>query len=88
MSYELLTDRYATKIRGVLACFDRIVLTATLPDICYPEGMTKHLAGKGIRIFDFSKWAEPLNAEIRSNAEKVAEESGLTIEYIQKPRSF
>jgi hypothetical protein len=88
MSYELLTDRYATKIRGVLACFDRIVLTATLPDICYPEGMTKHLAGKGIRVFDFSKWAEPLNAEIRSNAEKVAEESGLTIEYIQKPRSF
>jgi hypothetical protein len=87
MTYELLSE-HAAKIRGVLACFDRIVLTATLPEICYPEGMTKHLAGKGVRVFDFPKWAEPLNAEIRVNAEKVAEESGLSIEYIQKPRSF
>jgi hypothetical protein len=88
MPYELLTDRYASKIRGVLACFDRIVLTATLPEICYPEGMTKYLGGKGVRVFDFADWAKPFSTEIRVNAERLAEESGLAIEYIQRPRSF
>lgn len=88
MPYELLTEQYASKIRGVLACFDRIVLTATLPDIGYAEGMTKHLAGQGIRVFDFANWAKPLSDEIRVNAEKLAEAAGLTIEYVQKPRSF
>ncbi len=57
MPQQLLTDRYAPKIRGVLSCFDRILLTGTLPDICFAEGMTKHLASKGIRVFDYAKWA-------------------------------
>jgi len=88
MVQPLLTDRYAAKIRGVLMCFDRIVLTGTLPEICYPEGMTGHLAGKGIRVFDFTQWAQPLKEEIRASAERLAQENGLTIEYIRKPRSF
>ena len=37
MPHALLTDRHAAKIRGVLACFDRIVLNATLPDICHAK---------------------------------------------------
>lgn len=88
MSQQLLTDRYASKIRGVLMCFDRIVLTGTLPEICYADGMTKHLAGKGIRVFDFTNWAQPFKEEIRANAERLAQENGLTIDYIKKPRSF
>jgi len=88
MPQQLLTDRYAPKIRGVLSCFDRILLTGTLPDICFAEGMTKHLASKGIRVFDYAKWAQPFNEEIRANAEKLAQENGLTIEYVSKPRSF
>jgi hypothetical protein len=88
MPQTLLTDRYAAKIRGVLSCFDRIVLTATLPEICHPEGMAKYLSGKGIRIFDFTKWAEPLNLEIRAHAEKLAQQCGLEVDYIKKPRGF
>lgn len=88
MPQALLTDRYAAKIRGVLSCFDRTVLTGNLPDIGHPEAMTKHLGGRGIRIFDFATWAKPLSDEIHFHAEKLAEENGLTIEYIKKPRSF
>ena len=84
---QMLTTRYASKIRGILSCFDRIVLTGTLPEICHPDGMTKHLAGRGIRVFDFPRWAEPLNREIRAHAEKLAADNGLTIEYINK-RNF
>ena len=88
MPQQLLTDRYASKIRGVLSCFDRILLTGTLPDICFPEGMTKHLGSKGIRIFDYTKFAEPLRDQIRFNhAEKLASDHGLTIEFLRKPRN-
>lgn len=75
---QLLTARYASKIRGLLGCFDRIVLTGTLPEICHPDGISKHLGSKGIRIFDFAHWAEPLNKELRAHAQKLAAESGLT----------
>lgn len=88
MAKAQLVERYAGKIRGNLACFDRIVLTGNLPDIGHPEAMTKHLAGKGVRVFDFAAWAKPLSDEIHLHAEKLAKEYGLTIEYVAKPRSF
>lgn len=83
---ELLPERYAAKIRGVLSCFDRIVLYGTLPDICYPEAMTKYLNKRRIRIFDFTKWAEPLRDQIREHAERLADENGLTVDYIRKKK--
>jgi hypothetical protein len=33
----LLTERHADKIRGVLECFDRIVIQGTLPGLCSPR---------------------------------------------------
>ena len=56
---ELLTTTYKDKINGVLSCFDRIILTGTLPQICYAQGMTSYLYSKGVRIFDYAHFAEP-----------------------------
>jgi hypothetical protein len=81
---ELFTDRHAGKIRGDLSCFDRVVITGTIPVICYAAGMTVFLRAQGVRIFDYPKWAEPLREEIRSNAERLAEENGLQIDFIRK----
>jgi hypothetical protein len=47
-----LTERYADRIGGVLSCYDRLVITGTLPMVCYAEGMTRYLNTRGIRIFD------------------------------------
>jgi len=77
-------ERHRTKIKGVISCFDRIVLTGTIPGICYAQGMSEFLTAKNIRIFDFTKWAEPLREEIRANAEKIATDNGLKIEFIRK----
>jgi hypothetical protein len=77
-------ERHNTKIKGVISCFDRIVLTGTIPGICYAQGMSSFLTIKGIRIFDFTQWADPLREEIRANAEKVASDNGLEIEFIRK----
>jgi len=80
----LLTDRYADKISGVLSCFDRVVIRGTLPKFCYAQGMGGFLSYNQIRIFDYPRFAEPLRDELRDNAERVANESGLEIEFIRK----
>ena len=77
---ELFTDRHAAKISGELSCLDRVVISGTIPGICYAEGMSTYLRIKGIRIFDYARWAEPLRDQIRQNAQRLAEEAGLSIE--------
>ena len=77
-------ERYSDKILGVISCFDRVVITGTIIEICYADGMSGHLRGKKIRIFDYTRFAEPLREEIRENAEKIARDSGLEIEFIRR----
>jgi hypothetical protein len=52
--------RHQAKITGVLSCFDRVVITGTLPDICYAGAMASYLDYYKIRLFDYPRWAEPL----------------------------
>lgn len=47
-----LLERHGDKIRGVISCFDRVVIHGTLPGICYADGMTSYLHRHDIRIFD------------------------------------
>jgi len=81
---ELITETYKEKISGVLGCFDRVVITGTLPKICYSQGMTSFLYSKGIRIFDYAKFVEPYKEQIRTNAEQIAKENGIDIEFVSK----
>jgi hypothetical protein len=81
------TDRHASKIRGVLSCFDRVVLTGTLPDLCHADAMARHLGARQIRLFDYPRFAEPYREELRAHAEQLAQEHGLTIEFIRR-RTF
>ncbi len=83
-----LTERYADQIAGVLSCYDRIVITGTLPGVCFPEGMAKYLRVRQIRLFDYPRFAEPLRNEIRANAEVIAGEHGLEIEFIRSVGAF
>ena len=45
-----LNERYADQIVGVLGCYDRIVITGTLPGVCYAEGMARYLRVDGLRL--------------------------------------
>ena len=80
----LLTERYANKIRGQLSCYDRIVIQGTLPGLCYAQGMTTFLNINKIRIFDYPRFAEPFRNQLRENAEKIAQDNSLQIEFIKK----
>ena len=80
----LITERYEEKIAGVLSCYDRVIVQGTLPIFCYAEGMTKYLTARGIRIFDFAQFAKPLTEAIKENAEALAAQHGLQVDYIRK----
>jgi hypothetical protein len=84
---ELLTERHAQRIEGVLGCWDRMLIFGTLPKICFAGGMTSFLFERKIRIFDYPKFAEPFRNRLRENAERLAAEAGLEIEFIRK-RNF
>lgn len=66
-----LTQRYANKIRGLLTCFDRVIISGMIPQIGYAEEMAGELRRRKIRLFDYTQFAEPLRDEIRSNAERL-----------------
>ena len=81
---ELLTERHADEIVGVLSCYDRILIQGTLPGLCYAEGMTAYLKARQILIFDYPRFAQPLRDALRQNAERLATQHGLEIMFIRK----
>ncbi len=84
MGVELLTERHASQIAGVLGCFDRMLIFGTLPGVCFARGMTSFLYERNVRIFEYPKFAEPFRNRIRENAERMAAEAGVEIEFIRK----
>jgi len=79
-----LTDKYCDRIHGVLNCYDRVILTGTLPHFCYADGMTAYLKLHQIKIFDYIKFVMPLREKIRMNAEALATTHGFEIEFVRK----
>jgi hypothetical protein len=82
---QSLTERYDERIAGVLSCYDRVVITGTLPGVCYADGMTRFLHASGIRIFDYPQFAMKLRDRVRESAASLAAEAGIMIEHIAKP---
>src|SRR3989338_857242 len=65
-----LVNRYAANMRGVWSC--------------YAGGMTSFLYSRGIRIFDYAQFAEPLRDRIRARAQDVCVAAGIEVEHVSK----
>jgi hypothetical protein len=61
-----------------------VVITGTLPTICYADGMTRFLYSAGIKIFDYPAFAQTLRDRVRDAAASLAARTGMTIEHIAK----
>jgi hypothetical protein len=84
-----ITERYANRIVGTLSCFDRILITGILCPLNFREGLSSFLYTHGIRYIDYMvKFAQPLRDKICDNAEKIAKQNGLVIEYITSKKAF
>jgi hypothetical protein len=81
---ELLSKKYADQLYGVLKCYDRIVIAGHLQPLCYAKGMTRYLFQKQIRIFDYTDFAQPLRDLVRENAQALAADHEVTIEFVTK----
>lgn len=84
MAATALTDRFAANLNVVLSCYDRIIVTGTLPGACYAGGMTSSMYSRGIRIFDYPRVAKPLRDHIRERAHEVCGANGVSIEQVNK----
>jgi hypothetical protein len=94
---ETFARKYAPQIRGVISCFDRVVLNGTLPAIRYVEGMAAYLTSQGMKLFETSQgmklfehtsFVNRLRLELRDHAEKIAHEAGCPIELIRRLDGF
>ena len=85
----LLTDKYADKIHGIITCYDRMIIQGYIPNWSHAEAMTAYMKLNGIRIFDYpTSFSQPLTEQVRQNAEKIAHENGMEIEFIRKLHAF
>ena len=67
-----LSSRYASQIAGPLGCFDRVIITGNLLDVCHPAALERQLHFANIRCFDLGRFAEPLRDTIRDHAVTLA----------------
>ena len=81
-------ERHQDKITSVLSCFDRVVITGTLPDIGYAGAMAGYLSYHKIRLFDYPRWAESLRDDLRNHAEQLAIKANIEIEFIRRHKAF
>jgi hypothetical protein len=79
-----LVERYGDRIAGVLSCYDRVVVTGTLPTVCYADGMTRFLYARQMRIFDYPEFASTLRDRVREAATSLAAEAGVAVEHVTK----
>ncbi len=85
----LLTDKYADKIHGIITCHDRMIIQGYIPNWSHAEAMTAYMKLNSIRIFDYAtSFSQPLTEQVRQNAEKIAHENGMEIEFIRKLHAF
>ncbi len=78
----------STKYLAYFSCFDRVIITGTLLDIGYAGAMASQLSYHGIKLFDYTRWAEPLREELRNHAEQLAIAAGIEIEFIRRYKAF
>ncbi len=79
-----LVERYRDAIAGVLSCVDRLILQGRIGIFSYADGMMRYLTARGIKIFDFLKWAAPATEAIKQHVEGLAAQAGLEVDFVRK----
>jgi hypothetical protein len=77
--------KYAGLVTGWLSGFDRLVLRGSLRAISYAEGMSGFLAGAGVLLKDFGKFAQHASTAVKDAANIFADGSGRPTQYLDSP---
>jgi hypothetical protein len=83
MKTQTLVGRYAAEIKGVIECFDRVVLFGTYKAIGWTGAMAQHLHGRGISFMEFNKsYANELRLEVADHVRTLARTDGIEIRQV------
>lgn len=83
MKTQTLVERYAKEIKGVLECFDRVVLFGTYKAIGWPGAMEAHLWGRGTTLMEFNRsYANELRLEVADHIRRLARTEGLELRQV------
>src|SRR6187402_2754229 len=83
MKTQTIIQRHARNVKGVIECFDRVVLFGTYKSIGWPGAMEEHLWSKGITFMDFNKsYANQLRLEVAEHVRKLARSKGLEVRQV------
>jgi hypothetical protein len=84
----LLTKTHQGEINGILYCYDRVLINVTAGTFGYPDGMGMFFSTHNYKVFDFAKVFTPVTEQIKANAERLANENGLEVEFIRNAKAF
>jgi hypothetical protein len=84
----IITESHEEKIEGTLFCYDRININCTAGAFGYAAGMKNFFYTINRRCFDFSDVFKPTTELIKENANKIAAENNMEIEYINNVGAF
>ncbi len=74
----LITEKHPDEINRIITCYDRMIIQGYIPGWSHAEGMTSYFYAIDIRIFYYSSFSQPLTEQIRENAQRIADENGIT----------
>jgi hypothetical protein len=81
---EQFINKYNSQTSYSLSCYDRLIITGSMPEISHSAGITNYLYSKGIRIFDYAKFAEGLRDNIRKQIDTLSKENEVEVQYLNK----
>jgi hypothetical protein len=84
---DAFTQRFGGRIEGLLAAFDQLTITGTLPDIAHPKAMARELRRRGLRLWDFPTFAEEQANGVREGVEALAAHHQVQVEQLRKGQS-
>ena len=83
MKTQTLVDRYSQDIKGVIECFDRVVLFGTYKAIGWTGAMEQHLRGRGTSFMEFNKvYANQLRLEVADPVRTLARAEDIEIRQV------
>jgi hypothetical protein len=83
---ERFVKRYADRIVGSIAGFDRILFRGNLSSICHVGGMDRFLSSQRVLYKDFSVFVQRFSKLVKERAEQIAKESGRPIIHLSSPK--
>lgn len=82
-----IIDKFKDKINGVLSGFDRMIIKGHIMKLFSDTGKRYFLSQENVLLKDFGEYAEKITKSVKTHAEKLAEETGRPLIYLNSSKT-